>query len=57
VNVTNNRGETPLIIADGKGERLSAAIVIHKSTADLLRRFGADDKLGSPNQTNAVRPD
>ena len=57
VNVTNNRGETPLIIADGKGERLSAAIVIHKSTADLLRRLGADDKLGSPNQTNAVRPD
>src|SRR5262249_28382701 len=55
VNVVNKRGETPLIIAEGKGERLSNAIVVHKSTADLLRRLGADDKLGAPNQTNADR--
>ena len=40
VNVTNKRGETPLIIAEGKGERLSNALVVHKSTADLLRRLG-----------------
>jgi ankyrin repeat protein len=52
VNVVNKRGETPLVIAEGLGERLSNAIHVHKDTADLLRQLGADEKLGAPNQTN-----
>jgi ankyrin repeat protein len=52
VNAINKQRETPLLIAEGKAERLSLAVVIHEDTAALLRKLGADEKLGVPNSIN-----
>jgi ankyrin repeat protein len=49
VNAINRQRETPLLIAEGKAERLSLAIMIHEDTAALLRKLGADEKLGVAN--------
>lgn len=44
IDVANDRGDTPLIIAEGKGARLAAGqgLAVHESTAKLLRQL-ADD--------------
>lgn len=42
VNVKNKRGETPLMIAEGKGVRVAGTNILHESTANLLRRLGAN---------------
>jgi ankyrin repeat protein len=52
VNAVNKQNETALLIAEGKAERLSLAVVVHKDTADLLRKLGADETLGAPNLIN-----
>jgi ankyrin repeat protein len=49
VNVVNKRGLTPLLIADGHGDRtVLTTVVFHKSMATMLREMGADEKLGVP---------
>jgi ankyrin repeat protein len=49
VNTVSKRFLTPLLIAEGKGDReVSNTVVYHKDTADLLRSMGADPKLGVP---------
>lgn len=52
VNVVNKQRETPLLIAQGKAERLSLAVVAHEDTAELLRALGADERLGEANFIN-----
>ena len=44
LNVKNERGETPLMIAEGKGARVTAMNIFHKSTADLLRRLSGKNR-------------
>jgi ankyrin repeat protein len=44
VNVRNKKGQTPLTIAQGIFQ--SGAVVVHKSTVELLRKLGADPQLG-----------
>ena len=44
LNVKNERGETPLMIAEGKGARVTAMNIFHKSTADLLRRLSGENR-------------
>ena len=43
VNVTNNRGETPLMITEGKGPRVGATNLHFEDLAALLRTLGADE--------------
>jgi ankyrin repeat protein len=43
VNVKNNRGETPLMITEGKGPRVGATNLHFEELAALLRAFGADE--------------
>ena len=55
VNVVNKRGLTPLLIADGKGDRaVLTTVPFHQAMAALLRKLGADDKLGTPDLTGVA---
>jgi len=43
VDVKNKRGDTPVLIAEGKGLRLQGDQHVYKSTSELLIKFGGVD--------------
>jgi len=47
VNAVSKAGVTPWLAANGQGDRLGG-VLYNKEGADLLRKHGADPKLGHP---------
>jgi ankyrin repeat protein len=55
VNVKNKRGDTPVLLAEGKGLRIQGDLHVYKSTSDLLIKLGGIDEADNSGTDRTPR--